>query len=109
MTNPSASQSVRDLRRSRALRSHVTAAGAVELSLDEADVPEPGPDQVVVRIEAAAINPSDVGALFAYGDLADAKASVVGGRPVVSAPLSARSLAGAAARIGQSLPVGGEG
>lgn len=108
MTNSSASQTGRDLRRSHALRSQVTADGTVEVSLDEIDVPEPGPDQVVVRIEAASINPSDVGMLFAYGHLADATASVVDGRPVLTAPLSPAGAAGAAARVGQSLPVGNE-
>jgi NADPH:quinone reductase len=50
------------------LRSLVTASQTVELSLQDTDVPAPGPDQVIVRVEAAPINPSDLGLLFAGAD-----------------------------------------
>ena len=47
------------------LRSLVTSSQTVELSLQDTDIPAPGPDQVVLRVEAAPINPSDLGLLFA--------------------------------------------
>ncbi len=46
------------------LRSLITAEGQLELSLHEVPTPEPAADEVVVRIEATPINPSDIGLLF---------------------------------------------
>ncbi|MEV0673348.1 zinc-binding dehydrogenase [Mycobacterium sp. NPDC050441] len=92
------------------LRSLVTPDGTLELSLHEVAVPAPGADEVVVRVEASPINPSDLGLLIP--SVADMSAATVAGtpeRPVVTAPLKPGSLAGLAARIGESLPVGNEG
>ncbi|MGW4097309.1 zinc-binding dehydrogenase [Mycobacterium sp. NPDC004974] len=92
------------------LRSLVTPDGTLELSLHEVEVPTPGPDDVVVRIEASPINPSDLGLLIPAA--ADMSAATVAGtpeRPVVTAPLRDGALAGLAARVGTSLPVGNEG
>jgi NADPH2:quinone reductase len=91
------------------LRSLVTAVQTVELSLADVDVPAPGPDQVVVRVEAAPVNPSDLGLLLAGADLTRATAGGTPGRPVVTAPLPAGAARAAAARAGQSLPAGNEG
>ena len=57
------------------LRSLVSDGGTLELSLADVPVPEPGPDEVLVRVEAAPINPSDLGLLFGAADLATATAS----------------------------------
>jgi NADPH:quinone reductase-like Zn-dependent oxidoreductase len=91
------------------LRSLVTASQTVELSLQDTDVPAPGPDQVVLRVEAAPINPSDLGLLFAGADLAQVTATGTPDRPVVTAPLPPGAVRAAAARTGQSLPAGNEG
>jgi NADPH:quinone reductase len=91
------------------LRSLVTTAQTVELSLAEVSVPAPEPHQVVVRVEAAPINPSDLGLLFAGADLGRVTAAGTPGRPVVTAPLPAGAARAAAARAGQSLPAGNEG
>ena len=56
------------------LRSRISKAGELELSLVEIATPEPGPDQVVVRIEATPINPSDLGLLIGPADMSTAKA-----------------------------------
>ena len=91
------------------LRSLVTTAGTVELSLAGTDIPAPEPYQVLVRVEAAPINPSDLGLLFAGADMTQATASGTADRPVITAPLPAAAARAAAARTGQSLPVGNEG
>ena len=91
------------------LRSLVTDAQTVELSLAEAEVPEPGPDQVIVRVEAAPINPSDLGLLLAGADVTQAAYGGTPDRPVVTAPLPPGAARAAAARVGQSLPAGNEG
>lgn len=92
------------------LRSLVTDNGTLELSLHEVAVPSPAQDEVVVRVEASPINPSDLGLLIPSA--ADMSAATVAGtpdRPVVTAPLRDGALAGMAARVGISLPVGNEG
>jgi NADPH:quinone reductase len=63
----------------------------------------------VVRIEAAPVNPSDLGLLFAGADLTQATAAGTADRPVVTVPLPAAAARAAAARAGQSLPAGNEG
>ena len=57
------------------LRSRITKTGELELSLSEVAVPEPGPDQVVVKVEATPINPSDLGLLLGPVDMATAKST----------------------------------
>ncbi|KHO22717.1 NADH oxidase [Mycolicibacterium setense] len=92
------------------LRSLVTEDGTLELSLHEVAVPTPAQDEVVVRIEASPINPSDLGLLIPSAT--DMSAATVAGppdRPVVTAPLKEGALAGLSARVGDSLPVGNEG
>jgi NADPH:quinone reductase-like Zn-dependent oxidoreductase len=91
------------------LRSLVTASRTVELSLADIEVPAPEPHQVVVRVEAAPINPSDMGLLLAGADVSQATAGGTPDRPVVTVPISAAAARAGAARVGQSLPVGNEG
>jgi NADPH:quinone reductase len=91
------------------LRSLVTEAGMLELSLVEVATPVPGPDEVVIRIEAAPINPSDLGLLLAGANLDAATVSGSGADAVVSAPLSPAGLRAATARLGESMGVGNEG
>ena len=91
------------------LRSTVTEDGKVTLAMRECDIPEPGPDQVVVRIGAAPINPSDLGMLFAQADLSAAEAAGTDELPAVSAPISERVLAAQAARVGKPMYTGNEG
>ena len=95
--------------RARQLRSLVTASQTVELSLEDVDVPAPGPDQVVVRVEAAPINPSDLGLMLAGADATQAAASGTPDHPVITAPLPPAAARAARARVGQSLPAGNEG
>ncbi len=91
------------------LRSLVSSHGTLELSLHDVAVPVPGPNQVLVRVEAAPINPSDLGLLIAGADLADATVTGTPERPVVTAPLGQAALKGLSARLDQSLAVGNEG
>jgi len=92
------------------LRSLIRPDATLELSLAELPMPEPGsPDEVVVRVEAAPLNPSDLGLLFGGADMTKAQASGSAERPVVTAPIAAPAMAAMAARVGQSMPVGNEG
>ena len=90
------------------LRSLVKEDNTLELSLVDVEVPEPGPDDVVVQVEAAPLNPSDLALLFGPADMTTATASGTPERPVVSADIPEKLMKMVAARVGQSLPVGNE-
>ena len=72
-------------------------------------IPEPGPNEVLVRIEAAPINPSDLGLLFSAADMTKAVASGTSERPIVTAPIAESAMTSLAARLDASMPVGNEG
>jgi NADPH:quinone reductase len=91
------------------LRSLVTADGTLELSLVDAPVEAPGASEVLVRVEAAPINPSDLGLLFAGADPATSTFSGSSDRPVVTIALESRALRALAGRVGSSMTVGNEG
>ncbi|MFI4999009.1 MAG: zinc-binding dehydrogenase [Reyranellales bacterium] len=91
------------------LRSKISKSGELELSLAKVTIPEPGPDQVVVKVEASPINPSDLGLLLGPADMATAKSSGSGEAIVVTAKVPAATLPMLAARLDQSMPVGNEG
>jgi NADPH:quinone reductase-like Zn-dependent oxidoreductase len=91
------------------LRSLIRKNGELELSLAKVPVPEPGDDQVVVKVEATPVNPSDLGLLLGPADMKTATASGSGDGIVVKAKVPGASLPLLAARLDQSMPVGNEG
>jgi NADPH:quinone reductase-like Zn-dependent oxidoreductase len=91
------------------LRSLIKKSGELELSLVRAPVPEPGADEVVVRVEASPINPSDLGLLLGPADLSTAHVSGSGEKAVLTAQVSAAAMRAMGARVDQSMPVGNEG
>lgn len=90
------------------LRSMVTAEGKLEVSLVDIEIPQPGPDEVVVRVEAAPLNPSDLALLFGPADMSTAVASGTAERPVITADIPEGLRKMVAARVGESLAVGNE-
>lgn len=91
------------------LRSLITEDGQLELFLVDESVPNLADDEVLVRVEATPINPSDLGLLVSFSDLDGAVASGSADSPVVTAPVPPAYMRAVTARIGQSLPVGNEG
>jgi len=91
------------------LRSLAKKGGEMELSLVTTSIPKPGADEVIVRIEAAPINPSDLGLLLANADWSQATLSGTAQLPIVTAAISANAVQALAARIDMSMPVGNEG
>ncbi|MEX0783077.1 MAG: zinc-binding dehydrogenase [Dehalococcoidia bacterium] len=91
------------------LRSLIKPEGALELSLVSVPTPRPGADEVVVRVEASPLNPSDLGLLFGGADMTTAKATGTSESPVITAPVPPAVMQAMAGRVGQSLPVGNEG
>src|SRR4029077_11013184 len=91
------------------LRSLIRKSGELELSLKEIATPEPGPDEVVVRVEASPINPSDLGLLVGAADMTTAKASGAKDSPVITAKVPEAAMNAMAGRLDESMPVGNEG
>jgi len=91
------------------LRSLVKKSGELELSLASVTVPEPGPEEVVVRVEASPINPSDLGLLFGAADMSTAKVSGTAASTVVTARVPEKLMRSMAGRLDDSMPVGNEG
>jgi NADPH2:quinone reductase len=91
------------------LRSTIHGSGELELSLIEAPVPQVQADEVLIRVEASPINPSDQGLLFGAADLATARQTGTAERPVIRAQVSAAAMGAMAGRMDQSMIVGNEG
>ncbi|HEV2737557.1 MAG TPA: zinc-binding dehydrogenase [Candidatus Elarobacter sp.] len=91
------------------LRSLVKSAGELELSLLDVATPEPKANEVVLRMEAAPINPSDLGLLLAGADMTTARASGSAERPVITAAIPQPLPKAMAPRLDHAMPVGNEG
>ena len=93
----------------RELHSLVTADGTLELRLVDVPIREPGAEEVLIRVEAAPINPSDLGLLLAGADVSTAQVSGPDDNPVLRATIPAATMRALTGRIGTPLPVGNEG
>jgi NADPH:quinone reductase-like Zn-dependent oxidoreductase len=91
------------------LRSRVKPNEELELSLVPVDISPPAADQVVVRIEATPINPSDLGLLLGPADVDTARLTGSAERPIVTMALPSAAMRALAGRIDKSMPVGNEG
>jgi len=91
------------------LRTLLKKSGELEVSLVNIPTPEPAEDEVVVRIEATPINPSDLGLLFGPADMANARVSGSKDQPTITAQMPEAAMRMMAGRLDQSLPVGNEG
>lgn len=91
------------------LRSLVRADGNLEVSLVSIPIPEPKENEVVVRVEATPINPSDLGLLFGMADMGTAVVSGTAESPVLTASIPDKLMRNMQARVDQSMPVGNEG
>ena len=90
---------------SRRLLSTVTDDGHVRLSIQDAPMPVPADDEVVIRVEATPVNPSDLATLLAFADPA---AFTSDGKTAI-APINPGSRRALAGRTGHDVPVGVEG
>jgi NADPH:quinone reductase-like Zn-dependent oxidoreductase len=83
--------------------------GKLELSLVDVELSPPGPGEVIVRIEAAPLNPSDLGLLTGPADLATLDQGGTADRPVLTAEIPEQRMPMVRARLNESMPVGNEG
>jgi NADPH:quinone reductase len=94
---------------SKQLRTNITSAGKLELSIVSVPMPQPKPGEVLIRVEAAPINPSDLGLLLGPADVSTMTITGSGDDAVVSMDVPAAMLPALAARIDKSMPAGNEG
>ena len=91
------------------LRSLIKKSGELEISLLSVPTPEPAEDEVLVRVEATPINPSDLGLLVGAADMSTAKASGTRDAPVITAKVPEAGMRAMGGRLDESMPVGNEG
>ncbi len=91
---------------SRQLLSCVTSSGKLQLTIGETQIPAPAAAEVVVRVEASPINPSDLGLLLGMADITNAQTVGVNH---VEADVPANILPALKARFDEAMPVGNEG
>lgn len=91
------------------LRSLLKRDGTLELSLAEFPLPRPVDTQVLIRVEAAPINPSDQYLMFAGAEAASPRGGGTRERPTATLTIPATRLPALAGRFDQSLPAGNEG
>jgi len=93
----------------RILHSTLSDDGTLTLSLDRVTLDPPGDDEVIVRIEAAPINPSDLGLMLGAADVGTMQVVGEGNDSSLSFRVPERRLSAMKARLGQPMPVGNEG
>ena len=89
--------------------STVSKDGVLTMALRDVPMPTPKDGEVIVRVEATPINPSDHGVMFGWSDMDAATSTGKGDGTVLTAPVSPQGMAVMKARIGQDLIVGNEG
>jgi NADPH:quinone reductase-like Zn-dependent oxidoreductase len=91
------------------LRSLIKKSGELEITLVNVPISEPAADEVVVRIEATPINPSDLGLLVGAADMTTAKVAGTREAPIITAKVPEAAMRAMGGRLDESMPVGNEG
>jgi NADPH:quinone reductase len=87
----------------------VKDSGELEITLVRKPMPVPRDHEVLVKILATPINPSDLGLLVGGADMSTARASERDGLPVITADVPPAGMRAMAGRVGEALPLGNEG
>jgi NADPH:quinone reductase-like Zn-dependent oxidoreductase len=91
------------------LVSTISEDNKLTLALQNIEMPQPDANEVVIRIEAAPLNPSDLGVLFSAADMSTARLSGTQQNPVITADIPAQFMPSLKTRVGKATPVGNEG
>ena len=95
---------------SKEIRSTVTSEGNIELSITQAELPIPSADEVLIKVEAAPINPSDLGLLLSFAaDLSSISTSGSEDETVTSMKIHPALMGSMKPRLDQSMQAGNEG
>ena len=96
--------------KSKEIRSEITSEGKLNLSIATSDVPTPGDDEVLIKVEASPINPSDLGLLISFAaDLESISTSGEGENTVTSMGIHPGLMQSMKPRLDKSMKVGNEG
>lgn len=87
----------------------VKESGELEISLARKPMPQPRDHEVLVKVLATPINPSDLGLLVGGADASTIKASTRDGLPVLTATVPPAGMRAMAGRVGEAMPIGNEG
>jgi NADPH:quinone reductase len=91
------------------IRSRISREGELKLWLEEVPLPRPCPNELVVRVEAAPLNPSDQILMLGSVDLTTLRASGTVNRPIIEGRVAPERLAVMSGRLDQALSAGNEG
>ena len=92
---------------SKEIRSLVTNDGNIELSIKTAEIPTPGADEVLIKVEAAPINPSDLGLLLSFAaDISSISTSGSGNERTTTMKIHPALMNAMKPRLDQSMQVG---
>jgi len=91
------------------LTSTISSDNKLTLALQEIDMPQPSSDEVVVRIEAAPLNPSDLAVMFSVADMSTAAQAGNEQNPTITAEVPAKFMSAVKTRVDKDTPVGNEG
>lgn len=91
------------------LQSRLSSDGQLHLMLATVPVPKPDADEVLIRVEAAPINPSDIGAMMGPADISQMRVDGSGDAASVIMPMPQAAMTALAGKVDQSLPGGVEG
>ena len=95
---------------SKEIRSKVTSDGNIEISIAIVEKPIPSDNEVLIKVEAAPINPSDLGLLLSFAaDLSTINTSGSRDETVTSMKINPSLMNAMKPRLDQSMPVGNEG
>ena len=96
--------------KSKEIRSEITSEGKLNLSIVTSDVPTPGDDDVLIKVEASPINPSDLGLLISFAaDLDSISSQGSGEDTVTTMGIHPGLMQSMKPRIDKSMKVGNEG
>ncbi|WOT06474.1 zinc-binding dehydrogenase [Shewanella youngdeokensis] len=91
------------------LTSTISEDNKLTLALTDIAIPQPSADEVVIRIEAAPLNPSDLAVMFSVANMTSASQSGSDVNPVITADVPAQFMPAVKTRVGKATPVGNEG
>jgi NADPH2:quinone reductase len=95
---------------SKEIRSMVTNDGNIELSIKTSEIPTPSADEVIIKVEAAPINPSDLGLLLSFAaDISSISTSGSGDETITTMKIHPALMGAMKPRLDESMQVGNEG
>ena len=96
--------------KSKEIRSEITSEGKLNLSIVTSDVTTPSDDEVLIKVEASPINPSDLGLLISFAaDLDSISSQGSGDDTITSMGIHPGLMQSMKPRIDKSMKVGNEG